>query len=160
MANINGNAPKLNLGLSTGIVILLALGIVVGGLYMDETKNIAMRVEEKQNAFVDKWEKRIQISNKINNGTQAKILALQNNQSTVLSTISDIQNKTHALTGSEYARLADMRVKNIIGNTSQDHELIFEALNVTRQQPENIKQGVDLDKLLEILKENMTNNND
>ena len=65
------------------------------------------------------------------NYTRDQILSLQNttiqNQKLLLEQekqLLDLQNKTDTLTGSTYAKLADMRVKSIIGNISKEHEQI------------------------------------
>ena len=65
------------------------------------------------------------------NYTRDQILSLQNttiqNQKLLLEQekqLLDLQNKTDTLTGSTYAKLADIRVRNIIGNISAEHEQI------------------------------------
>jgi len=70
------------------------------------------------------------------NFTRDQILALQNvtiqNQKLLLEQekqLLDLQNKTDTLTGSQYAKLADMRVKSIIGNISKEHEQIEQQHN-------------------------------
>ena len=190
MTGINGSAPKINLGLSVGVIALLVFGIIIGGFFIQETKNqtvqnqetvaaldtkITKRVDDldqRVTDFIKKWEKRIAISNKVNNGTQLKLLGLQENaskifqqqlenekhilgnltahrhvanftrdqiltlQNTTLQNqnilieqekqLLDLQNKTDTLTGPEYAKLADIRVKNIVGNLSADHKVLME----------------------------------
>jgi len=78
---INGSAPKINLGLSVGAIMLLIFGIIVGGFFIQETKktaddarNIAAEFDKKVSTFIENWQKRVQTSNKINNGTQQKLL--------------------------------------------------------------------------------------
>jgi len=171
MVGINGNAPKINLGLSVGVIALLVFGIIIGGFLIQETKNQSQKNEEtiltldqkvtkrvddlnrRVNAFIEKWEGRIKVSNNVNNATLTKqaqilnqqlineqhilgnltahryvanytrdqILALQNttihNQKLLLEQekqLLDLQNKTSALTGPEYAKLADIRVNHIV----------------------------------------------
>jgi len=70
------------------------------------------------------------------NFTRDQILELQNttiqNQKLLLEQekqLLDLQNKTDTLTGSQYAKLADMRVKSIIGNISKEHEQIEQQHN-------------------------------
>jgi len=182
---------KIQVGLTSGILGLLLFGIIIGAYFIQETKNTAEQAKEtatnntkisqafdkRVSTFIDNWEKRVKITNEVNNVTQRSLLGLSTNASEILqkqltneqhilgnltshryvanhtrdqilalqnTTISnqkllleqekqllDLQNKTDILTGSQYAKLADMRVKNIIGNISTEHEQI-------EQQHENI----------------------
>jgi len=174
-------SSKVQIGLTSSVIGLLIFGIIVGGYLIFETKNqssknektivtldskLTNRVDDlnkRVNDFISKWENRINITNRVNNGTQLKLLGLQENASKIFDQqlineqhilgnltdhrhvanttrdatfqilnqsleqerqLLDLQNKTDTLTGSEYAKLADMRVKNIIGNISAEHEQI------------------------------------
>jgi len=168
VTGINGSAPKINLGLSTGVIALLVFGIIVGGLFIQETKKqseengaYVLKVDKKVNEFIKNWESRIKVSNQVNNASQARdyqILQTQlSNEKNILGNLTahrhvanytrditfkilnqsleqekqliDLQNKTDTLTGSQYAKLADMRVKSIIGNISKEHEQIEQQHN-------------------------------
>jgi len=168
MTGINGSAPKINLGLSTGVIALLVFGIIVGGLFIQETKKqseengaYVLKVDKKVNEFIKNWESRIKVSNQVNNASQQRdyqILQTQlSNEKNILGNLTahrhvanytrditfkilnqsieqekqliDLQNKTDTLTGSQYAKLADMRVKSIIGNISKEHEQIEQQHN-------------------------------
>ena len=73
--------------LQGGIIVLLLMSIGVGGYFINETKNNVEEaraqsarnnadinnVEKKFDAFVDKWDNRIKVSNKVTNSTQDKI---------------------------------------------------------------------------------------
>ena len=182
---------KIQVGLTSGILGLLLFGIIIGAYFIQETKNTAEQAKEtatnntkisqafdkRVSTFIDNWEKRVKITNEVNNVTQRSLLGLSTNASEILqkqltneqhilgnltshryvanhtrdqilalqnTTISnqkllleqekqllDLQNKTDILTGSQYAKLADIRVRNIIGNISAEHEQI-------EQQHENI----------------------
>jgi len=182
---------RIQVGLSSGILGLLLFGIIIGAYFIQETKNtaelaketaanntkISQNFDKRVSTFIDNWEKRVKITNEVNNMTQRQLLGLSSNASDILqqqltneqhilgnltahrhvanytrdqilalqnTTIQnqkllleqerqllDLQNKTDTLTGSQYAKLADMRVKSIIGNISKEHEQI-------EQQHENI----------------------
>jgi uncharacterized membrane-anchored protein YhcB (DUF1043 family) len=168
---------KIQLGLSGSIIGLLIFGIIVGGIFIQETKNtandakqtaaknvkIAQEFDKRVSTFIDNWEKRVKVTNEVNNITQRSLLGLSTNASQILQQqltnekhilgnltahrhvanttrditfqilnqsleqerqLLDLQNKTDTLTGSQYAKLADMRVKSIIGNISAEHEQI------------------------------------
>jgi len=182
---------RIQVGLTSGILGLLLFGIIIGAYFIQETKNtaelaketaanntkISQNFDKRVSTFIDNWEKRVKITNEVNNMTQRQLLGLSSNASDILqqqltneqhilgnltahrhvanftrdqilslqnTTIQnqkllleqerqllDLQNKTDTLTGSQYAKLADMRVKSIIGNISKEHEQI-------EQQHENI----------------------
>ena len=80
---LNGNIPNINLGLSVGVISLLVFTIIVGGFYINETKLQSEKntkfidiLDNKTNTFIDNWNKRIQISNKIQNTTQDRLLTI------------------------------------------------------------------------------------
>ena len=163
-------SEKLTQGISISIVGLLIFGLVMFGYLINQTQDSAIRSEKAivqqdknieqinatLNTFVDNWEKRIKVSNEVNNNTQRQLLSLAHNQTKVLQTqisneknilgnltahrhvanftrdqvlnatsllmeaenqLLDLQNKTGTLTGSEYEKLADERVKNIVNWT-------------------------------------------
>ena len=182
MTDINTKAPRINLGLSVGVIALLTFGIIIGGYFIQETKktaddakNIAANFDKRVSTFIENWEKRVRITNEVNNVTQRNLLGLSTNASQILQQqltnekhilgnltahrhvanftrdqiltlqnttihnqkllleaekqLLDLQNKTDTLTGSQYAKLADMRVKSIIGNISKEHEQIEQQHN-------------------------------
>jgi hypothetical protein len=175
MTDINTKTPRINLGLSVGVIALLTFGIIVGGYFIQETKktaddakNISADFDKRVSTFIENWEKRVRITNEVNNVTQRNLLGLSTNASQILQQqltneqhilgnltahrhvanytrditfkilnqsleqekqLIDLQNKTDTLTGSQYAKLADMRVKSIIGNISKEHEQIEQQHN-------------------------------
>jgi len=135
MVNLNGNIPNITLGLNLGVLTLLVFTIVVGGYYIDDTHKSTFRNEETNkktfndlNTFIDNWEKRIQISNKINNGTQAKLLGLTQNASIILQT--QIANEKNLL--------GNLSSHRIIANISYAKQL--EEENETKQFVKNITE--------------------
>lgn len=54
---------------------------------------------------------------------------------------NEILNRTDTLTSDEFNKAADNKVLNVIGNISEEHELIFKALNITKTEtPSEEKQ--------------------
>ena len=107
--------------LSTGIVFMLVFAIGVGGYYIQETKNQSAQngadvavLNQTLNQFIDKWDKRVSVSNKVNNVTQQGIF--------------NILNSTDFLTGEKYGQLADQRTDRIISNLSAEHKEILDLL--------------------------------
>lgn len=127
-------SAKLNVGLTIGVLAVMlimstaTIYFTQQGRIQSEHNNVDIdRVEKKVDEFIEKWENRIKISNQINNSTQAKIERavtdiLGNLTSHRIVTnisnerIEHLVNKTDILTGPEYERLADQRVKDIVGN--------------------------------------------
>ena len=165
---------RIQVGLTSGILGLLLFGIIIGAYFIQETKNtaelaketaanntkISQNFDKRVSTFIDNWEKRVKITNEVNNMTQRQLLGLSSNASDILqqqltneqhilgnltahrhvanftrdqilslqnTTIQnqkllleqekqllDLQNKTNTLTGDEYAKLADIRVNNIV----------------------------------------------
>ncbi len=66
---------------------------------------------------------------------QKLILELENQALDLQNKTNHILNTTGALTGPEYEKLADQRVKSIVNQTvanlTADHEIIMRALNIT-----------------------------
>jgi len=88
-------SQKIQLGLTSSVIGLLIFGIIIGGIFIQETKQtaedakqtatknvkIAQDFDKRITTFIDNWQKRVQVSNKINNGTQSKLLNLSLEQS-------------------------------------------------------------------------------
>ena len=79
--------------------------------------------------FIDMWENRIKTSNTVNNQTQGKIENAVNDilgnlsSHRIVTNMSELKleqiiNQTRGLTGPEYDRLADQKVKDIVDNVT------------------------------------------
>ena len=168
-------SAKITLGSTLGgLVLLIIIGVVVitgskaneeaaleakknseaAKIISEQNYNDLKQMNKTVTTFIENWEKRVQVSNKVQNSTQDKIergvqnvignltqhRIIQNitreddeqRQNETLQAIKHIQNITSALTGEEYKKLSDQRVNTIISNLSADHQLLFEALNISK----------------------------
>ena len=151
-------SARLNLSIGIGTLAVMLI-MSFGNLYFtnqgkeqSEQNNRDIEVLKQENAelkkivsdFIDRWDKRVETSNKVNNGTQSLVLngvheilntvrqefgnltehrtvtnATFDRVNESLNKIEKILNTTTALTGPEYDKLADQKVKDIIGNVTE-----------------------------------------
>lgn len=145
------------------LLIIIGVVVIIGSKSNEEAalaaKNdsAAARLQSEQNNkdikqinatlhhFINMWTERIKIGNTNTNNTQDLIVKTQQNilgnlsghryvTNETFESIKNILNTTSALTGPEYEKLADKRVESIVANLSEEHELIFKALNITKTE--------------------------
>ena len=88
MVHLNGNVPNINLGLSVGLMAMMAFGIVIGGIYIDDTHKSSDRaafhaeqtrkdaavLKKEVSTFINNWNERVKISNVIQNESRERQL--------------------------------------------------------------------------------------
>ena len=157
-------SAKFTIGLTFGVLAVMLLTSVVIIYFTKEGRDQSERnnqdidkLEKKLDGFVNMWTERVKIGNTNTNNTQNLIVDTQKNILGNLTShrvvtyetfthIQELLNATNSLTGPEYERLADQRTNRIIGNLSADHEIIMDALNITR---ENNNNQTELKQLIE-----------
>jgi hypothetical protein len=150
-------SAKVNLGVTLGsLTLLVIIGVVVitgskaneeaalqAKINSEEAKKQSIQNNidlDKQNKaltdFVDKWQNRVNVSNKINNGTQSKIDAATQNILTNLTTHRAVTNQTFgALTDFINDRNAafNQTLDKLDNITTQNKQLII-AFNATNEE--------------------------
>ena len=157
-------SAKFTIGLTFGVLAVMLLTSVVIIYFTKEGRDQSERnnqdidkLEKKLEDFVSMWTERVKIGNTNTNNTQNLIVDTQKNilgnltshrvvTNETFTHIQELLNATNSLTGPEYERLADQRTNRIIGNLSADHEIIMDALNITR---ENNNNQTELKQLIE-----------
>ena len=157
-------SAKFTIGLTFGVLAVMLLTSVVIIYFTKEGRDQSERnnqdidkLEKKLDGFVNMWTERVKIGNTNTNNTQNLIVDTQKNilgnltshrvvTNETFTHIQALLNATNSLTGPEYERLADQRTNRIIGNLSADHEIIMDALNITR---ENNNNQTELKQLIE-----------
>ncbi len=133
---------RFNIGLTIGVlaVMLLTTSVIIYFTKATRTNQEIAKQQSEQNSkdiaqinktvndFIDKWVKRIQVSNKVNNATQQKIEDETKNILGNLTAHRYVSNYTRditlnllnrSLTTEQSTILADQAVKNIVGNVTQ-----------------------------------------
>jgi hypothetical protein len=130
---------KIQIGLTSGILGLLLFGIIIGAYFIQETKNtaeqakqvaanntkISQEFDKRVSTFIDNWNKRVQVGNKINNATQTKLLNLS-----IEGTEQEHQLLALQHNATEILQKQITNEKNILGNLTK-HRIVA---NFTRDQ--------------------------
>ena len=81
---------KFQLGLQGGILVLFVVVIVVGGYFVDQTRqqsqtnsNLITVLDNKVDQFLTKWDERSRLTNSVNNETEHQLLELAHNASAI-----------------------------------------------------------------------------
>lgn len=98
--------PFIGLGLSVGLIALVAYGTLVSGMFASNSDQTLSRMEDRQKSmeqyqkeFQRIWVERQQAENKFNNETEHQMLELQRNASVILAKqISNEENLQGNLT--------------------------------------------------------------
>jgi len=147
-----------NIYLTVGVLIVMLITSVVSVYYTQigkQNAELAKHQSEKNNkdidklstevnGFIDKWEKRLNVSNAVNNASILRDRAISSNILGNLThhriianiTYAEIKenqkqiekliNNTDALTDENYVKLAEQRVNHIIGNMTQEHKALMQ----------------------------------
>lgn len=149
---------RINLGVGIGtfaVMLIMSFSVLYftnQGKEQSEQNYADIQILKQENTqlkkivsdFIDRWDKRVETSNKVNNGTQSLVLngvneilntvrqefgnltehrivtnATFDRVNESLNKIERILNTTTALTGPEYDKLADQKVKDIVGNVTE-----------------------------------------
>ena len=177
------NVNNINLGLNMGVLSLLAFTIVIGGYYINDTHKSSQEngdtinnLENKQDAFIDRWEKRQTNITKNDNRTEThliKLSELQNEQERQLIDISRNQTKIikDQLLTNEKHILQNLTDHRVVSNVTRNEEIqrqnqtdqliiqnqktlqeVAKALNITKVVPRELNQtGIDLETILRLL---------
>ncbi len=132
-------STKIQVGLTSGILGLLLFGIIIGAYFIQETKNTAEQAKQtafnntkisqdfdkRVTTFIDNWQKRLHVSNAINNDTQSKLLNLSLETAEQEKQLLDLQHNA-----TEILQKQIVNERNIQGNlTAHRH-----VANYTRDQ--------------------------
>ena len=147
-----------NIYLTVGVLIVMLITSMVSVYYTQigkQNAELAKQQSEKNNkdidklsievnSFIDKWEKRLNVSNSVNNASILRDHAISSNILGNLThhriianltyaeikanqkQIEQILNSTDALTDENYVKLAEQRVNHIIGNMTQEHKALMQ----------------------------------
>ncbi len=186
MVHLNGNIPNIQFGMTIGVIALMIFSMAVGGYYIMQTKEQADNaaklaaanvkvvdyINKTTSQFIENWQKRIHISNNVNNLTQYKLLNLAHNQSN-LTALQYQQEQQLIDLARNQSLILDKQIsneENIIGNLShhriianitydqlqEQHRQIMKALNMTVSDNKQNQTKIELNELAELL-QNITN---
>jgi hypothetical protein len=172
-------SSKIQVGLTSGILGLLLFGIIIGAYFIQETKNtaedakvtaaknvkIAQEFDKRVSTFIDNWNKRVQVGNKINNATQTKLLnlsiegteqehqllALQHNATEILH--KQIINEKNIQDNLTRHRIVANSTRDMTIDILNDTERLIQQLNAT-QQKAVANLTAQHDDILNIIKNN------
>ena len=152
--------------IQTGIIVLIIVSIGFSGYMINQALEIQTKTDKKIDDFVNRWEKRIKISNAVNNGTRdvirdevqqliANLSAHRNVTNQTFAEVKQIQNHTAQLVeqfnkSNEQGRTE--AVNNITEGIEKNNEIlkaIANATNATIEEPE--QNNTDIQRLLDIL---------
>lgn len=168
-------SARLNMSIGIGtlvVMLIMSVGVLYftkQGIEQSEHNNEDIDALNKTfTQFREQWTERVKIGNTNTNNTQDLILDTQKNilgnltghrivTNETFEHIGDILNTTKTLTSDEYSEQAEGKVKSILGNMSKEHDIIFKALNITKNDTDTDAE-TDIEQIrkqLEIL-ENRT----
>lgn len=144
--NSNGRKRDRLVIFQGGIAVLLLLTIGTFGYLTNENTKSTDRIEKKQDAFINKWENRIKITNIVNNSTQAELLDLANNTTFILEKLVESEKDIIDAEKSLQGNLTDHRIIQNLSKTEilDKIDRLADALNVNITEDEQ-----DLEKLFE-----------
>jgi len=172
-------SSKVQVGLTSGILGLILFGIIIGAYFIQETKNTAEQTKQtafnntkisqdfdkRVSTFIDNWQKRVNVSNKINNGTQSKLLNLSMEQAEQERQLLSLQRNAteilHKQISNEKNIQDNLTRHRIVANYTRDNTIsilndtqrLIEQLNAT-QQKAVANLTAQHDDILNIIKNN------
>ena len=140
----NNNGKDRSTIIQSGIIILIIVSIGFSGYMINQALEIAQKTKERSdtiektlNSFINRWDKRIEISNKMNNESKERQVTLLDNMSLLVK---------QQLRNDEYVKAVQ---KNILGNLSSHRHVAnftYDLQNKTLvQQLSNEKMIIELE---------------
>lgn len=149
-----------------GIIVLIIVSIGFSGYMINQALEIQTKTDQKIDSFVDRWDKRIKVSNSVNNGTRdvikdsiqdlvQNLTAHRNVTNQTFTEVKAIENNTAELikqfnnTNEQERGEAVANITNAIDKNNIILKAIANATNATIEEPQ--QNNTDIQRLLDIL---------